>query len=271
MYWTFDIKNQMEDLNPFTEDWELFGFEGEPSPGFDYSWIQVQENISFIGYKSVIRNCTLFYSSRKLGILLALTPSKWAEIWNISNITFTNISRNCSILMATSNERIIHISNVTSAFIEILIKASKLSEEILELCNIQDLQQLKLNIKMVRSTPEIPTEATTIEPKDEANSLPIVTITGSAFSKNIQGALNFRNDSEIVVTYDEPSSESSESWKISFDEIYKVESTKIGKIFVVLYTQDDKRYEIGFNESNAVEANELIQTLKKAIESKSKW
>lgn len=253
----------MEELNPFIGDWEIFGFEGEPIPGIDYSWIQVQENISFIGYKSVIKDCTLYYSSLKPKILLAITPSKWREIWNISNITFSNMSRNGSILMASANDRIIHISNVTSSFIEILINASKLPEEILEIFSVNpNLQQLKLNIKMVKTPPDIPEEATTIELKEESNSLPIVTVTGSDFARNIQGALNFRNNSEIVVTSDEPSSE---SWKISFEEINKVESTRIGKIFVVLYTQDEKRYEVGFNESNAMEANELIQTLKKAI------
>ena len=69
MYWTFDIKNQMEELNPFTEDWELFGFEGEPSPGFDYSWIQVQENISFIGYKSVISIFLSFVIKTLFGLM----------------------------------------------------------------------------------------------------------------------------------------------------------------------------------------------------------
>ncbi|KAK8891983.1 hypothetical protein M9Y10_029205 [Tritrichomonas musculus] len=261
------MKSQMEYLNPFTEDWNIFGFEGEPEPGFDYSWIQVQDNLSFFGYKSVISDCTLFYSSRRPNIYLAITPSKWGEVWNLSNLTFSRLASNGSILIAYSNERCIHISNVTSSFIGMLVKTSKLPEINSELTSNSNLQQLKLNIKIIRKYPNIPSEATTIETKEEANPSPIVTITGSAFSMNIQGTLNFKDNSEIVVTYEDPSSE---SWRISFDEINRVESTKIGRIFVVLYTIDDKRYEIGFNESNAIEANDLIQAVKKAIESRSK-
>ncbi|OHT01927.1 hypothetical protein TRFO_31113 [Tritrichomonas foetus] len=248
--------------NPFDEDWEYFGFEGPPSPGLDYSWIQVQTNLIFLGFEKVISDCTLFYSSRKANIFLIQTSDKWEEIWNIKELTIATFSNNGSILIASITDRCIHISGVAMSFINLLIRTQKLPPDCLS-SKPPIHRPMKIKVHMVSQTPDVPEEATTIESKDEIVA-PVVSVTGSAISMSIQGKLEYQENKEILVSLDEEN-----TWSVSFEEIAKVESTRIGKIFVVLTTNEGKRFEIGFNEVNATEANELINMIKKDIENRT--
>ena len=251
----------------FPKNWKKYGFEGEPLPGFDYSWIFVQKNLTFVGFDEIITNCELYYSSRRNNLFLIKAENKSYETWNTKNIEFSLLADNGSILNAKCNGWCLHVSNVIYAFINLLITLQKLPDDCLSEYQKDEnasgfLKPIKLNVDVIRKVPEIPTEATKIE--DGIDHLPaIVCVTGSVISTNIQGKIDFKSNHEICVM-----NENQELWKIDFASIVKVESTKIGRIFVVIHTNEGKRFEIGFNEINSMDANDLIKALKDSIAEK---
>ena len=146
--------------NPFTSEWSWFGFNGEPSPGFDYSWLEVQNYLCLIGSEEYIQNCKLFSSSRNPNIFLIRTQDGIEEVWDISDLKFEPLSKDKSTLVASLNDKCIHISNVSISFIELLMKTLKLPFN--SLSNFHPFALNTFKIKTITEHPNLPDKSTQV-------------------------------------------------------------------------------------------------------------
>ena len=234
----------MEEISPFIEDWKNFGFIGPPRLAKDYSWIRVQDKITFIGLKNVISDCTLFFSSLEPHFFMVLTSDDLNEMWDISDLKFSIASHDSSVISSEINDRRIHISGVTPTLIELLIKIDKLD-------NIEQKSQVLIPLPVKIKTSGTISTVSKEEIKksledDQTATSSKVTVTGTNISLDLQGIIDFKTNSEIVVRQNDET-----NWSLPFDTIVKIESTKIHRIFVIIYTNNKNRYEIGFDESNS--------------------
>jgi hypothetical protein len=241
--------------NAFSGQWAWFGFEGEPEPGIDYSWMEVQNKLNFIGYESAIVSCSLYFSSRKAATCLVRTQKHEETIWNITDCTFVISPYNPSILIVSYGQRKFHLSGVASAFIELLMRSRRLPLDSLQ--NGLGPQPCRLNI--IRSTAmEMPEEATgtnSLEPEMA------VIVTGTDFSGELTG-IPAIGDAGIIL-------QKSDAWHLNWEEIQKVNVTTVGSFYLLIETVDARKYEIRFHEGNAEYGEVFYQELKKVLDSRS--
>ncbi|KAK8833853.1 hypothetical protein M9Y10_012532 [Tritrichomonas musculus] len=155
------MNENIQKESPFSADWVLFGFNGKPSPGFDYSWFEVQNYMGLIGFDDYIQNCKLFSSSKNSHIFMIRTQNSIEEVWDISDVNFNPVSPDYSVLSASYNDRCIHVSNVSTSFIELLIRAHKLSHD--SLSHFRPFTPMQLKIKVAAPQLNIPELSSKIE------------------------------------------------------------------------------------------------------------
>jgi hypothetical protein len=85
----------------FGGEWTWLGFEGEPDPGIDYSWIEIQNELNFSGYETAIVSCALFFSSRRANMYLVRQKSGTEAIWNTVDCTFALLPYNPMIVVVS--------------------------------------------------------------------------------------------------------------------------------------------------------------------------
>ena len=148
--------------NPFSSDWRIFGFNGEPADGFDYSWSEVQNYLGFVGFDNYVQNCRLFSSSLNPNIFMVRTENDFEEIWDISDISFEFLSNDLTILVAIYDDMYLHISNVSTSFIELLMKIYKIPLNTLS--DFNPYNSLPFKIKMLSPQTVQPTDSSKIVP-----------------------------------------------------------------------------------------------------------
>ena len=83
----------------FYSELSWFGFIGKPSPGVDYFWLEVQNCLQIIGCEEYILNCKLFSSSRNSHIFMIRKQNGDEEIWDISEVNFSNMAFDTSFVI----------------------------------------------------------------------------------------------------------------------------------------------------------------------------
>lgn len=141
----------------FYSELSWFGFIGKPSPGVDYFWLEVQNCLQIIGCEEYILNCKLFSSSRNSHIFMIRKQNGDEEIWDISEVNFSNMANDSSTLIAAFNNRCIHISNVSTSFIDLLMRAQKLPYD--SLSKLKPFQPIPFKIKKIPGQLEVPEES----------------------------------------------------------------------------------------------------------------
>lgn len=154
-------EENLQTTNPFYSEWSWFGFNGKPSPGFDYSWFEVQNYLELIGCEEYLLNCKLFSSSRNSNIFMIRTQNGDEEIWDISDVTFNYLTDDKTTLVASFNDRCIHISNVSTSFIELLIKAQKLAFD--SLSNFNPFNPIPFKMKILPEQIKTPEDASKVD------------------------------------------------------------------------------------------------------------
>ena len=238
------------------KSWSTYGFEGPPEPGFDYSWIEVQWSLNFIGFENVVCSCTLYFSSRSPSIFLVKTADGCTELWDIRDCKFSLLAANSSILVVTC-ENFFHLSDVSASLIELLMKIKKLPSD-----SLRAQSSKSFPIVFDQVSKEIPQEATdlieSISPKPNLQLKPVVTVTGTNVDKDVIGELSISND-EIQVKNEET------VFTINIKDVAKAETTKIGKIFIVLTFHNNEKNEITFQENNQDEAKGIFGRIEEEL------
>jgi len=244
--------------SPLVNSWSYFGFEGEPEPGVDYSWLEVQQGLDFIGYEDTVRSCRLFFSSRKSNIFLVRTSPHSSTIWNFSDCTFAILSRTGSILLITRGPRNFHLSGVSASLIELLTRIRRLPPDALP--DQLSFESRPLKIISSSASSDLPAESSPIDRHSQPS--PVV-VTGTDISEEITGIAQISEGALIVQC-------EGDSWSVDFDVIESVNSTEIGKIFVVIATSEGKRYEVGFEEKDRTEARRVKEKIERVLDAKRK-
>ena len=232
---------------PFTDDWRVFGFLGAPEPGVDYSWIDVQSGMSFIGFSGSVTPCRVLYASRKSGTLLVRPPEGAAAVWSVRECEFELLSEDKSVVCVRSHGRLLHVAGVTRSFLALLARWGKLEASEPE----PDREVYEIGVARVEKPAEIPEGASQITEPTGRN--PVV-LTGSSIMEEIQGPLRL-TDTGVSV----------EGWSVDFEDITRVETTQIGRLFVVIGTKNGGTFEIGFDETDTDEGTQFYEILCKEV------
>ena len=226
---------------PFSGDWRWFGFEGEPEPGIDYSWMQVQQGLDFVGRDETICDCSLFYSSRKTNTFLVRTPAGSDTIWNTVDCAFALVADNPSVLSVAYGKRLIHVAGVTASLVELLMRSMKLPLDSLKLLAgaVQEMTVLRSQ----RADP-LPDGASTVA---DASS---VTVSGESI-EDVAGALT------IGDTFFEIG-----KLRIEFADITATETNKSEKLVISLETSSNGRLDLTFDNPDASAATKISEILK---------
>ena len=119
-------------MNEISGSWQWIGFSGKPEPGFDYSWVEVQRGLLFVGSENCIKNCILYNSTKNPTIFLVKNDNGLEEVWDTYNLEFSLLGPNRDIIVASRNDKLIHLSGISYSLINILIKQSKLPHDSLD-------------------------------------------------------------------------------------------------------------------------------------------
>lgn len=241
----------MSDGRPFKGDWCCFGFEREPEPGVDYSWIEVQRGACFSGLASSVPACTILYSSRRSNQFLVRTRTGLEVLWNVSECSFEPLTTDFSILAATRGARVIHISGVTSSFLEILRRWKKITPTETETLTDLSIPSYKIDIP-VAAKPGAPDSATPV--KEPTGRHPVI-LTGTGIVQEVSGPLKL-TDAGVGV----------EDWHIDFEDIESVATTQIGRLYVVIGTKSGGTFEIAFDEQDTEEGTMFYEILCKEVQ-----
>ena len=232
---------------PFTDDWRVFGFLGAPEPGVDYSWIEVQSGMSFIGFAGSVAPCRVLYASRKSLTLLVRPPEGAASLWSIRECEFELLSEDKSVVCVRSYGRLLHVAGVTGSFLALLVRWGKVEMKESE----REGQVYEIGVPRVEKPAAIPEAASQITEPTGRN--PVV-LTGSSIMEEIQGPLRL-TDTGVSV----------EGWSVDFEDIARVETTQIGRLFVVIGTKNGGTFEIGFDETDTDEGTQFYEILCKEV------
>jgi hypothetical protein len=118
----YEEESQYESVSPFTGEWAWFGFEGDPQPGVDYSWMEIQTNLMFAGRVRVIRHCQLSFSSRSPYTFLVRTRAQVSTIWNVIDCAFSMFGTRGSTVRVTRGDRNIMLLSTSAALLNLLAK-----------------------------------------------------------------------------------------------------------------------------------------------------
>lgn len=238
--------------------WQSFGIT-EREAGRDYSWIEVQRNLDFIGYNDTIIGCTLFYASRKNDTLLIRTREHQEYLWDISHCKFSVLALNGSILVVSDGHSIFHLSGVTSTFTELLMRPPGMYLPLDLLEENRSTAPMPIKVVHTEKEKEIPDEASVITvPELKA---PVI-VTGTGISEEFRGVLKIANESVALDTVEE--------WRLELDGIESVTKTHAGRLFVVVGMKEaGVRFEIGFEDADATEGIHFHDFLANEIKKRS--
>ena len=229
------------------KNWKWFGFLGEPEPGHDYSWIEVQNNLNFVGNSNSIPCCTIYFSSRRPNLILVRTEDDVDTVWDIGDLFFSFVGNSNSILEASDGHRICQIFGVTQSFIGLLMKFQKLPLDSLQ--NMSPSPPQKITI-LQKKTQHIPTPKDAIKPIEHHNETVPVTLTGALNGQEfIKGELTFE-DNTLKIGSD---------WSLEFSNIKSITNTQADQFYLLFLTKEEKRYEIAFEKSNIPFANNIVE------------
>lgn len=238
------------------EFWQYFGISrpNASTAGRDYSWIELQHNMDFIGCDDTIIGCTVFYASRKRDTLLLRTPDRQTYFWNISQCAFSILG---SILVVACGPKIFHLSGVTSTFIDYLMKSMKLQLDSLSEAGVVEPMPIEV-IDTDRTENSVVSNASNIlEPQHRS---PVI-VTGAGISEELRGTLKITSDAVVLDTSDD--------WKLMLNEIVSVTKTHVGKFFVVVEMIGESRYEIAFEDADASDGLLLYNLLTNEVTKRS--
>lgn len=222
--------------------WQCFGI-GEREAGRDYSWIEVQRNLDFIGFDDTIIGCTLFYASRGNDTLLIRTRDNQEYLWDISHCKFSVLALNGSILVVSNGHRVFHLSGVTSTFMDLLMRPPGMHLPLDQLEENRRLTPMPIKIVRTQEEQEMPDEVSVVSvPELKA---PVI-VTGTGIAEEFRGVLKFVNESIVLDTVDE--------WRVELAGIESVMKTHVGRLFVVIVMKETgARFEIGFEDADSSE------------------
>ena len=229
---------------PFSGNWHwsVFGFEGEPEAGVDYSWLEVQEGLDFVGREETILGCSLFYSSRRTNTFLVRTQSNEEALWNTIDCTFSIVGGNPSVLSVVYGPHLMHISGVASPFIDLLMCSMKLPLDSLK----QTVGCESREMTVLRSTAPIKIPTGASKPADTTDS-ESVTVNGTDMGE-VTGKLTLTDEALEVG-----------SVRIARSDITNTDTSEPSKL--VLETSSHARIEITFKD--AEHASKISETLAK--------
>jgi hypothetical protein len=225
-------------LNEFSNSLRGFGFEPSPEPGIEYSWIEIQKGLNFIGRETKVFGCELWFSARIHGAFLIKVDHGSEIMWKVDGCSFILLCLVSGILIVSCENRCFHISGASRSFIEHLIKIEKLERK----CLANETQSVGIPIKVSRSGHifTLPDEASRLKINNEARAI----LTGSGVNEELNGILVF-DDSKMFLR------ECEEKWELNFADVSGVNSTRIGRLYVLLETVGGSRYELGFDEADS--------------------
>ncbi|KAH0785680.1 hypothetical protein GPJ56_010430 [Histomonas meleagridis] len=240
----------MESQSPFWEkSWSWFGFDGPPEAGVDYSWIQVQEDLNFIGFKNVIKSCVLYFSSRYPNTYLIKTRDGILELWNVSDCSFSLLTKSSSILLVANGPYTFHLADASSTLIELLMNTRKLPlNSMLEL----ETESIPIIFTKTSASKEMPEPSVNL--LQPASQQCKVVLTGTGVENEFHGEFDY-SKSEIKITNEES------DFTIKMDDIINIDITIIGKTYLVVALRNEKRIEIAFDESNTFEAKRFYSNI----------
>lgn len=242
--------------SPFSsKSWSQYGFEGPQEPGIDYSWIEVQRSLNFVGFDDVVCGCTLFFSSRYPSFFLVKAADGATELWDISDCSFSVLAPNSSVLVVTCGS-IFHLSDASASLIELLMKLRKLPADAL---SGQCSGSFAIEFDQISN--DIPKEATDLaicSSAPRALSRAVVTVTGPSIDSDVVGEISM-SGAEIKVRGDES------EHIINLYDVAKAETTKIGRVFIVLTFLSGEKRDIAFSEYNQNEASTIFADIESEL------
>lgn len=246
----------MSDL-PFIsqEEWEPNGFIGDPEDGFNYSWILIQESLNFVGQKSTIRNCSLYYSSRKKFIFLVASEFFRPCVWNIKDVTFNYYPESENFLEAKSEANLFHISSVSPSFVKILVKYQKIPLDLVSLPDFEQRLPYENTSAMIPSTKGTSGIGVVAPSPGSLNDSSVMLTESDRNRTRVSGKLTISETAFKVV--------GDSRVDLKFADMERVQKVTMINSFVVIYMRDGRRFEVAFKDNNEADVELFYQTLEK--------
>jgi hypothetical protein len=238
----------------FGGEWAWLGFEGEPEPGIDYSWMEIQRDLNFCGCETTIVGCALYFSSRRVNMYLVRQKSGAEALWNTIDCIFSLFPYNPMILVVCYGRHKCHISGVTSSFIDHLVRQRRLAQDSLQ--GRLGIDVRPLVVVQNRTSTNVPVAASEVSSAGESE---VAVITGTDFPGELAG-VPILSENRIILR-------DSQDWSLDFDNIETVDITKVGRLYVLIEASGGRRYELGFSE-NSVFGESIYEGLRDVLPSR---
>ena len=239
------------------EQWETVGFEGDPEDGYNYAWILVQENLNFLGQKSTLAQCKLFYSSRKKYIFLVSPKSFRPCLWNIKDLNFIYYPQSENFLELRTETQLFHLSSVSPNFIQILVQYQKIPHTQFSLPNIsQNIEFAGFDSSSTASKP-VAVGSNRSQATGSLSDLHVVLTQSDKNRTRVSGKLTVTENAFKVV--------GETRVDIKFADIKNIQKVYMLSTFIVVYMKDNRRYEISFKNQNEADIELFYQTIDKQI------
>jgi hypothetical protein len=121
--------------------------------------------------------------------------------------------------------------------------------------NLSESANIPIIVSRSGQTLAPPDEASQLKMNNEARAI----LTGSGVNEELNGILVFEDSNMFL-------KECEEKWELNFSDVSAVNSTRIGRLYVLLDTKDGSRYEIGFDEANSGFGEAIYRRLKRILE-----
>lgn len=232
------------DLLPIkAEDWSKWGFIGEEEPGYNYSWIHLQDELNFIGNTSTIPHCSLYYSSRKKFLFLVHSKYYRRTLWDITDIEFSFDKNSENFLILNKGISLMHLFSASTNFIRLLVKIQKIPVASFKQPEIE--RNVQYESKKTTVLTKGPT-AFVVSNRETGiiADINVIITRSDAERTRMKGKLSV-SDSKIVIT---PNDESEETISLDIADIESFQKVAMLSIFFVFYMKDGRRYEVSFIE-----------------------
>ncbi|EAY07734.1 hypothetical protein TVAG_118150 [Trichomonas vaginalis G3] len=252
------------DLLPINEDeWSQWGFLGPPESGFNYSWIHLQDELNFIGNKTTIPHCSLYYSSRKKFLFLVQSSKYKKSLWDITDLEFTFNKDSENFLVINRGISLLHLFSTSTNFIRLLVKIQKIPVNSFIQPEIENNIQYESKKQAVQV--KGPTSFSTSNRETGIISDLDVIITKSDEERiRTDGKLAIY-DTKIVVT---PTKDPRSPITLELNDIEHFQKVTMLCIFFVFYMKDGRCYEISFRDTQESDIEFVYHSIDRLFHSK---